>query len=132
MTDTLRVLTVLCSAVACGLAAGVEAVRLVEQLCEGEDVDLDAMIARLKAVTPEHLADFAAMSGVEFLVIDESTAMALGQEEPRHREPAFWVAGLSVFVFWNLGTVGSRLPLRIPAMIEPLSVLTSESNSALT
>ena len=35
---------------ACGLAAGEEAVRLVEQLCEGETVDLDAMIGRLKAV----------------------------------------------------------------------------------
>lgn len=42
-------------------------------------------------------------------VIDESTAMALGQEEPEHREPAFWVAGLSVFVFWNLGTLAGAL-----------------------
>ena len=38
-------------------------------------------------------------------VIDESTAMALGQHERRHADPAFWVAGLSVFVFWNLGTL---------------------------
>ncbi len=43
------------------------------------------------------------------LVIDESTAMALGQAEPRHREPAFWVAGLSVFVFWNIGTVAGAI-----------------------
>ena len=27
------------------------------------------------AVTPEHLADFAAMSGIEFLVIDERTEL---------------------------------------------------------
>lgn len=43
------------------------------------------------------------------LVIDESTALALGQSEPRHREPAFWVAGLSVFVFWNIGTLVGAL-----------------------
>jgi 4-azaleucine resistance transporter AzlC len=38
-------------------------------------------------------------------VIDESTAMALGQHDRRHAEPAFLVTGLSVFVFWNLGTL---------------------------
>ena len=39
------------------------------------------------------------------LTIDESTAMATGQNEERHRAPAFWAAGLSVFVFWNVGTL---------------------------
>ncbi|MBW3657185.1 MAG: AzlC family ABC transporter permease [Actinobacteria bacterium] len=39
------------------------------------------------------------------LVIDESTAMAVGQHDPAHAEGAFWATGLSVFVFWNLGTV---------------------------
>ncbi|MBW3619654.1 MAG: AzlC family ABC transporter permease [Actinobacteria bacterium] len=39
------------------------------------------------------------------LVIDESTAMAVGQEDAAHTEGAFWATGLSVFVFWNLGTV---------------------------
>lgn len=38
-------------------------------------------------------------------VIDESTAMALGQQDRRNTEPAFWVAGLAVFAFWNLGTL---------------------------
>jgi 4-azaleucine resistance transporter AzlC len=42
-------------------------------------------------------------------VIDESTAMALGQRDRRHAEAAFWVAGLAVFVFWNLGTVAGAL-----------------------
>ncbi len=42
-------------------------------------------------------------------VIDESTALALGQEDRRHTEPAFWVAGLAVFTFWNLGTVVGAL-----------------------
>lgn len=39
------------------------------------------------------------------LVIDESTAMAVGQPDPAHAEGAFWATGLSVFAFWNLGTV---------------------------
>lgn len=39
------------------------------------------------------------------LVIDESTAMAVGQPDPEYAEGAFWATGLSVFVFWNLGTV---------------------------
>jgi 4-azaleucine resistance transporter AzlC len=43
------------------------------------------------------------------LVIDESTAMALGQTDERHAERAFWVAGLSVFAFWNLGTLVGAL-----------------------
>jgi len=34
------------------------------------------------------------------LVIDESTAMALA-----HGRRGFWATGVSVFVFWNLGTV---------------------------
>lgn len=39
------------------------------------------------------------------LVIDESTALALAQPDPADRERAFLAAGLSVFGFWNLGTV---------------------------
>lgn len=37
------------------------------------------------------------------LVIDESTAMATAHPEATER--AFWVTGLSVFGFWNLGTL---------------------------
>lgn len=39
------------------------------------------------------------------LTIDESTAMATAQREPRHRAAAFWITGGSVYVFWNLGTL---------------------------
>jgi 4-azaleucine resistance transporter AzlC len=39
------------------------------------------------------------------LVIDESTAMARAQDEPRAAHRAFLATGLSVFVFWNLGTL---------------------------
>ena len=47
--------------------------------------------------------------GAAHLVIDESTAMALGQPDPVDGERAFWVAGLSVFVFWNLGTLAGAM-----------------------
>lgn len=39
------------------------------------------------------------------LVIDESTAMAVAQDDPAHRRAAFWVTGVSVYVFWNAGTL---------------------------
>lgn len=47
--------------------------------------------------------------GLAHLVIDESTAMALGQEDPDDAPSAFLVAGISVFVFWNLGTIAGAL-----------------------
>ena len=39
------------------------------------------------------------------LVIDESTAVAIGQVEDRAGRLGFWATGSSVFVLWNLGTV---------------------------
>ncbi|CAN5453262.1 AzlC family ABC transporter permease [soil metagenome] len=39
------------------------------------------------------------------LVIDESTAMASAQHTSEDRRRGFWLAGASVFVFWNLGTL---------------------------
>ncbi len=39
------------------------------------------------------------------LTIDESTALATAQTDERDVEGAFWAAGISVFVFWNLGTI---------------------------
>jgi L-arabinose isomerase len=44
------------------------------------------------AVTPEHLADFAAMSGVEFLVIDESTEVAAFRERIRWNDLYYLLA----------------------------------------
>lgn len=38
------------------------------------------------------------------LVIDESSALALAQDDPRVRERLFWFAGAAVFVLWNAGT----------------------------
>ncbi len=43
------------------------------------------------------------------LVLDESTAMAYAQTDDRQREVGFWAAGISVFVFWNLGTLVGAL-----------------------
>ena len=39
------------------------------------------------------------------LVIDESTAMAVGHEEEQSSRLAFWATGLAVFVFWNIATL---------------------------
>ena len=39
------------------------------------------------------------------LVIDESTAVATAQESAAMKQRGFYAAGLSVFVFWNLGTL---------------------------
>ncbi|MFM2078686.1 MAG: hypothetical protein RJA49_2576, partial [Actinomycetota bacterium] len=44
------------------------------------------------------------------LTIDESTAMAVAQDDPAHRRAAFWVTGMSIYVFWNAGTlIGAEL-----------------------
>jgi 4-azaleucine resistance transporter AzlC len=39
------------------------------------------------------------------LTIDESTAMAAAQDDESNRAAAFWITGLSVYVFWNIGTL---------------------------
>lgn len=39
------------------------------------------------------------------ITIDESTAMSTAQEEPQVARVAFWWTGLSVYVFWNAGTL---------------------------
>ena len=38
-------------------------------------------------------------------VIDESTAMALAQDDPVQSRRAFWATGLGIYVCWNLGTL---------------------------
>lgn len=39
------------------------------------------------------------------LTIDESTAMSSAQTDPVAQRTAFWITGLSVYLFWNLGTL---------------------------
>lgn len=43
------------------------------------------------------------------LVIDESTAMATAQADPESGRRAFWLTGISVFVFWNASTLAGAL-----------------------
>jgi 4-azaleucine resistance transporter AzlC len=39
------------------------------------------------------------------LTVDEPTAMASGYDEPDLQRLAFWATGLSIYLFWNLGTL---------------------------
>ena len=39
------------------------------------------------------------------LIIDESTGMASSQTDQNDSFRAFWLGGISVFIFWNLGTL---------------------------
>ena len=39
------------------------------------------------------------------LVIDESAAMAVAQDDPPRSRIGFWATGAAVFVLWNLGTL---------------------------
>ena len=47
--------------------------------------------------------------GAAQLTIDESTALAVGQDDPADIEGAFFAGGIAVFVFWNLGTLAGAL-----------------------
>jgi 4-azaleucine resistance transporter AzlC len=39
------------------------------------------------------------------LTIDETTAMSAAQSDPDMQRLAFWITGVGVYVFWNLGTL---------------------------
>ena len=39
------------------------------------------------------------------LVIDESTAMSMGEDDARLKRAAFWATGIGIYVFWNLSTL---------------------------
>lgn len=39
------------------------------------------------------------------VVVDESTAMAAAQSDERHRRAAFWITAVSLYLFWNTGTL---------------------------
>jgi 4-azaleucine resistance transporter AzlC len=39
------------------------------------------------------------------LTTDESTAMSAAQADPEAQRAAFWITGLSLYVFWNVGTL---------------------------
>ncbi len=50
------------------------------------------------------------------LVLDETTAMAMTQRDPAHRRAAFWITGITLCTFWNLGTLVGAL---LGAAIDP-------------
>lgn len=41
--------------------------------------------------------------------IDESTAVAVTQDRPRHQRIGFWLTGLGIFVMWNLMTFAGAI-----------------------
>jgi 4-azaleucine resistance transporter AzlC len=43
------------------------------------------------------------------LTIDESTAMSAAQADPESQRAAFWITGISLYVFWNVGTLFGAL-----------------------
>jgi 4-azaleucine resistance transporter AzlC len=71
-----------------------------------------AMSRRLTGALPTRL--IAAQ-----LTIDESTAMATARSESASIRRAFWITGLSVYVFWNLGTL---LGAVIGTAVDPAAV----------
>ena len=48
-------------------------------------------------------------AGAAHVTIDESTAVALAQEDPKVQAAGFWAGGLAVFTFWNLSTLVGAL-----------------------
>jgi branched chain amino acid efflux pump len=56
----------------------------------------------LASILPPRLRDRALAA---HLVIDETTAMARSQSDPERARHAFLATGVSVWIFWNLGTL---------------------------
>lgn len=61
------------------------------------------------ALVPVLRGRLGARAAQSQLIIDESTAMARAQRDPALARRAFLLTGLSVFVFWNLGTLAGAL-----------------------
>ena len=55
-----------------------------------------------------HPRGFARLWTAHF-VIDETTAMAMGQATPRARRFAFWTTGMILFSLWQLGSLAGAL-----------------------
>lgn len=82
---------------ACGLAAGVEAVALVERLYSGDDIDMAAIIGRLKKVRDDHMlgpstaaiVDAAERRGIPWERLSENSSyLQLGQGHRQQRVQA--------------------------------------------
>ncbi len=90
---------------ACGLAAGREAVGIVEKLFDGEDADLDAVIARLKEVRDENMlgpstgsiVDAAKHRGIPYYRLTEGTSyiqLGHGARQQRFQATVTWKTGI--------------------------------------
>jgi len=62
-------------------------------------LELNAILRPRRALTPL----------VAHVTIDESMGTATAQSAPDEQKRGFWVAGVAVFVLWNLGTLGGAL-----------------------
>ena len=56
------------------------------------------------------------------LVIDESTAMAVAQDDPGLGRLAFWSTGAAVFVLWNLATIAGAVGAAVLASPQTLGL----------
>jgi 4-azaleucine resistance transporter AzlC len=57
------------------------------------------------AMAPHLTGRLGTRMAAAHITIDESTAMSAAQDDEHHRRMAFWVTGLSVLLFWNIGTL---------------------------
>jgi len=69
-----------------------------------------ALLGSRNALYGVRLSTLLRVSGLRRLaaahfVIDETTAMAIARDSESQSRFAFWVTGLVLFAFWNLGTV---------------------------
>jgi predicted branched-subunit amino acid permease len=76
-----------------------------------------ALLGSRNALYGVRLASILRLSGprrfaAAHLVIDESTAMAIGRDEPAASRFAFYATGLAIFALWNLGTLIGALATR--------------------
>jgi 4-azaleucine resistance transporter AzlC len=76
-----------------------------------------ALLGSRNALYGLHLARLLRLRGVKKfataqLVIDESSAMAMGSTSGPLARAGFWSAGLGVFVFWNIATLLGALGAR--------------------
>ena len=60
-------------------------------------------------MAPVVAGGFLRRAGAAHFTIDESTAVALAQTQPRARQTGFWVTGVAIWVGWNLSTLAGAL-----------------------
>ena len=82
----------------------------------------------LEPVVAAARARRASRAATAQLVIDESTAMAVGQDNERDARLGFYATGLAVFVLWNLATLIGAFGAR--AIDDPATTVSMQPPSA--